>query len=190
MLYILRDLDLVWNLPTSWRLAWWLSHSHSYAGSSGSRGGGPRGPWGHGHGPPGPVKTSHKKDGRQRRPHRFHVSWPPPTRPLDPMLCSLQVGFGPIHIFLIGNGKIKKSKWGREAWTPPGRKHKSNCIFHQKETCNEKLWLSVALTQCWKQNTRVPCWHICYKLCFNLRELIYDVWDTSAFWYAIINQCF
>ena len=28
--------------------------------------------------PPSPVETSHKKDGRQRRPHRFHVSWPPP----------------------------------------------------------------------------------------------------------------
>ena len=47
-----------------------LCHNTS---SSGSRGGGCRG----GHGPPGPVKTSHKKDGRQRRPHRFHVSWPP-----------------------------------------------------------------------------------------------------------------
>ena len=35
--------------------------------------GGPRGPW-----PPGPVKISHKKDGRQRRPYRFHVSRPPP----------------------------------------------------------------------------------------------------------------
>ena len=30
-----------------------------------------------GHGPPGPVKISHKKDGRQRRPHRFYVSRPP-----------------------------------------------------------------------------------------------------------------
>ena len=38
--------------------------------SSGSRGGGCRG----GHAPPGPVKTSHKKDGHQRQPHRFHVS--------------------------------------------------------------------------------------------------------------------
>ena len=28
--------------------------------------------------PPGPVKISHKKDIRQRRPHRFHVSRPPP----------------------------------------------------------------------------------------------------------------
>ena len=28
---------------------------------------------------PGPVKISHTKDGRQRRPHRFHVSRPPPT---------------------------------------------------------------------------------------------------------------
>ena len=41
--------------------------------SSGSRGG-PRGPWP----PPGPVKIGHKKDGRQRRPHRFHVSRSPP----------------------------------------------------------------------------------------------------------------
>ena len=29
-------------------------------------------------GGPGPVKTSDKKDGRQRRPHKFHVSCPPP----------------------------------------------------------------------------------------------------------------
>ena len=33
---------------------------------------GERGTW-----PPGPVKISHKKDGHQRRPHRFHVSQPP-----------------------------------------------------------------------------------------------------------------
>ena len=31
--------------------------------------------------PPGPVKISHKKDGHQRRLHRFRVSWPPlPSR--------------------------------------------------------------------------------------------------------------
>ena len=36
--------------------------------------------------PPGPVKIGHKKDGRQRRPHRFHVSRPPLTRLLDPLL--------------------------------------------------------------------------------------------------------
>ena len=28
--------------------------------------------------PPGPVKIGHKKDGHRRRPHRFHVSRPPP----------------------------------------------------------------------------------------------------------------
>ena len=28
--------------------------------------------------PPSPVKISHKKDSYQRRPHRFHVSWPSP----------------------------------------------------------------------------------------------------------------
>ena len=28
--------------------------------------------------PPSPVQISHKKDGRQRWPYRFHVSWPPP----------------------------------------------------------------------------------------------------------------
>ena len=28
--------------------------------------------------PPGPVKIGHKKDGHQRRPHRFPVSRPPP----------------------------------------------------------------------------------------------------------------
>ena len=35
---------------------------------------------------PGPVKISHKKDGRQRHLHRFHVSRLPLTRPLDPLL--------------------------------------------------------------------------------------------------------
>ena len=51
--------------------------------SSGSKEGG-RG----GHAPsPGPVKITHKKDGHQRRLHRFHVSAPPPPiRPLDPLL--------------------------------------------------------------------------------------------------------
>ena len=38
--------------------------------------------------PPGPVKVGHKKDGRRRRPHRFHVSRPPLTRLLDPLLCN------------------------------------------------------------------------------------------------------
>ena len=28
--------------------------------------------------PSSPVQISHKKDGRQRRPHRFHVSSAPP----------------------------------------------------------------------------------------------------------------
>ena len=41
--------------------------------SSGSRGV-PRGPCPP---PPRPVQISHNKDGRQRRPHRFHVSCPP-----------------------------------------------------------------------------------------------------------------
>ena len=35
-------------------------------------GGVPRGPW-----PPALVQISHKKDGHQRRPYRFHVSCPP-----------------------------------------------------------------------------------------------------------------
>ena len=42
--------------------------------SSGSRG--CQGP----HGPSGSVKISHKKDGRQRQPHKFHVSWSPWSR--------------------------------------------------------------------------------------------------------------
>ena len=43
--------------------------------SSGS-GGVPRVPC-----PPNPVQISHKKDGCQRWPHRFHVSWPPSPPP-------------------------------------------------------------------------------------------------------------
>ena len=42
--------------------------------SSGSRGG----QGGHA---PSPVKISHKKDGRRRCPHRFHVSRSPPPYP-------------------------------------------------------------------------------------------------------------
>ena len=38
---------------------------------------------------PGPVKISHKKDGHQRRPHRFHVPRPPFTRPPDRLLLQL-----------------------------------------------------------------------------------------------------
>ena len=44
--------------------------------------GGPRGPCP----PPRPVKISDKKDGNRRQPHRFHVSCPPITRSLDPLL--------------------------------------------------------------------------------------------------------
>ena len=46
-----------------------------YSLSSGSRRV-PRGPC-----PPSPVQISHKKDGRHRWPHRFHVSCPPPPHP-------------------------------------------------------------------------------------------------------------
>ena len=53
------------------------SDQQSVADPGGGRGG---------HGPPGPVKIGHKKDGHQRRLHRFHVSRPPLTRPLDPLL--------------------------------------------------------------------------------------------------------
>ena len=41
------------------------------------------------HPPPGPGKNKkecHKKDGRRRQLYRFHVSWTPLTRPLDPIL--------------------------------------------------------------------------------------------------------
>ena len=52
--------------------------------------------------PPGPVKIGHKKDGPQRRPHRFHVSRPPLTRPLDPLLDLSSL----IVSLLTGNYKI------------------------------------------------------------------------------------
>ena len=39
--------------------------------------------------PSGPVKINDKKDGRRRRPHRFHVFRSPLTRLLDPLLDSL-----------------------------------------------------------------------------------------------------
>ena len=57
-------------------LLYWFRHMlvhclsvqlHYTVVSSGSRGEGAMAP-------PGPVKIGHKKDGRRRRPHRFHVS--------------------------------------------------------------------------------------------------------------------
>ena len=50
--------------------------------------GGARRPWPP---PPGPVKISHKKDGCQRQPHRFHVSSPPPPPPPHPAAGSTTV---------------------------------------------------------------------------------------------------
>ena len=47
--------------------------------------------------PPGPVKIGHKKDGRRRRPHRFHVSRPPPY----PAAGSATVGSKKIHKKLL-----------------------------------------------------------------------------------------
>ena len=44
-------------------------------------------PGGRGRHAPLPLKISHRKDGRWRRPHRFHVSRPlPSSRSLDPLL--------------------------------------------------------------------------------------------------------
>ena len=51
----------------------YINYVHSLV-SSGSRGGGAEGAMPP---PPGPVKISHKKDGRQIRLHGFHVSRPP-----------------------------------------------------------------------------------------------------------------
>ena len=53
--------------------------------------------------PPGPVEIGHKKDGRQRWLHRFHVSRPPLTRPLDPLLVgSVYVSNESLHLLEIG----------------------------------------------------------------------------------------
>ena len=60
--------------------------SYTYINSCGSRGRakGAMAP------PPIPVKTSHKEDGRHRRPLIFHVSWPPPLLTmLDPILINM-----------------------------------------------------------------------------------------------------
>ena len=53
-------------------------HLNMYAWIPVADPGRPRGPW-----PPSPVEISHKRDGHQRRPHRFHVSCPtpPPAQP-------------------------------------------------------------------------------------------------------------
>ena len=72
---------MVQHLLTSCWPRWQMrcSHSSAYGGGGREQGAGSRG-----HGPPGPVKISHKKDGLQRWLHRFHVSWP-----LDPLLSHL-----------------------------------------------------------------------------------------------------
>ena len=82
------NISFGWNINWLWpillsTMAYKLNQIHScffipnchkgpngFSYSSGSRGGGGAMV------PPGPV--GHKKDGRQRRPHRFHVSRPPP----------------------------------------------------------------------------------------------------------------
>ena len=50
--------------------------------------------------PPGPVKIGHKKDGCRRRPHRFHVSRPPLTQSLDPLLRSSVQLVGSVFVSL------------------------------------------------------------------------------------------
>ena len=76
---------LSWNSVFTACANWICSHSHvsPVADPGGCRGG---------HAPsPSPVQISHKKDGRQKRPHRFHVSWPPyPTAGPDAGLCISQ----------------------------------------------------------------------------------------------------
>ena len=72
-------------------------------------GGVPRGPC-----PPSPVQISHKKDGRQRRPHRFHVSCPPPPHPAagsDAVSHQLQVvkGQSPFSVRVFRVGEWEKN---------------------------------------------------------------------------------
>ena len=73
----------------------------------------PRGPW-----PPSPVEISHKKDGRQRRSHRFHVSWPPhpaagsdaaPLPLVDPLLLESQ-SCGSSHEYTLKTDNSLKNK--------------------------------------------------------------------------------
>ena len=65
--------------------------------------------------PPRPVKISHKKDGCQRRPHRFHVSRPPPyptigsATDVNEMLCiflwwKLWLYFDIFVVYMVGKG--------------------------------------------------------------------------------------
>ena len=71
------SLSLYPSLETDWIYVWLVQagagmvslRSSITVADPGEEAGGPC--------PPGPVKISHKKDGRQRRPHRFHVSRPP-----------------------------------------------------------------------------------------------------------------
>ena len=84
--------------------------------SSGSRGGG-RG----GHGPPGPVKISHNKDGCWRLPHRFHVSRPLPylaagsatgvSSVSDSYIAGYaRIRFEPVHCYQPSTKKVNGSE--------------------------------------------------------------------------------
>ena len=68
---------------------------------------GSRGPRGHAR-PHGPIKISHKKDGRQRRPDRIlefmFLAPNPPTQPLDPLVTAIVVQQG--WSLLTGTGAV------------------------------------------------------------------------------------
>ena len=99
---VCRDIT---NLLILDRALWTFPRRKSQQWNSPSSGS--RGCWG-GHAP-GPMKISHKKNGRQRRTHRFHVSRPPLTRPLDLLLspdCVVTIA----HINLLWTLCYKKDK--------------------------------------------------------------------------------
>ena len=97
--YVLAFINFLWQEPQFiWR------NNKQSCNSTGNNSVADRGGRGgrDGHAPlPGPVKISHKKDGCLRRPHRFHVSRPPPypatgsatvTKATAP-LCLLGISF-------------------------------------------------------------------------------------------------
>ena len=58
--------------------------------------------------PPSPVEISHEKDGHQRQPHRFPVSWPP--LPSHWIRCWFELVCGWVDWWIDGYGHVKSLK--------------------------------------------------------------------------------
>ena len=60
----------------------------------------------------GPVKVSHKNDGHQRRPHRFHVSRPPPYPAAGSATAIVPTKLSDVSKNSFPQGRNSSSNWG------------------------------------------------------------------------------